>query len=177
MIPPLDKFTEAMEKAGGNVTLVAKAFSVTRHTVYDWMAKDPEYKKVLDDARGSFLDEALTSARILVRGIPDIQEVSDGGKIVKRQVGWITPPDSGMTRYILGTLGRNDGFGEHLEVDTNIKRTETISMTPEEAREQLRQIQTAAYGRPLTQEEENAVMEKVMDGDYSFLPPGIERNI
>ena len=121
MIPPIEKFREAMEKAGGNVTLVAKAFNVQRHTVYDWMAKDPEYKRILDDARGSFLDEALTSARILVRGIPDIQEVSEGGKIVKRQVGWITPPDSGMTRYILGTLGRNDGFGERLEVDTTVK--------------------------------------------------------
>lgn len=125
MIPPIEKFKEAMEKAGGNVTLVAKAFSVQRHTIYDWMAKDPEYKKVLDDSRGSFLDEAITSARILVRGIPDIQEVTEGGKTVKRQVGWITPPDSGMTRYILGTLGRNDGFGERIEVDASVKSSYT----------------------------------------------------
>ena len=39
---PLEKFTEAMNKAA------------------------------LDDARGAFLDEALASARILVRSIPDI---------------------------------------------------------------------------------------------------------
>lgn len=140
MIPPIGKFKEAMEKAGGNVTLVAKAFNVQRHTVYDWMAKDPEYKKILEDARGNFLDEALASARILVRGIPDIQEVTVGDKVVKRQVGWITPPDSGMTRYILGTLGRNEGFGEHIEVDTNIKGT-VKSMTPEEARELIKEIE------------------------------------
>ena len=140
MIPPLDKFTEAMNKAGGNVTLVAKAFRVERHTVYDWMNRKPEYKQVLDDARGSFLDEALTSARILVRGIPDIQEVNEGGKMVKKQVGWITPPDSGMTRYILGTLGRADGFGEKIEVDANIKGS-VKSMTPKEASAFIREIE------------------------------------
>lgn len=131
MRPPLDKFTEAMNKAGGNVSLVARAFGVQRHTVYDWM-KDPEYKQVLDDARGTFLDEALSSARILVRGIPDVQN----GK----QVGWITPPDSGMTRYILGTLGRKDGFGERLDVTTNgesVNRNLTFSheiKSPEDAK-------------------------------------------
>ncbi|MGM9685148.1 MAG: hypothetical protein ACI3YI_02850 [Bacteroidaceae bacterium] len=109
MIPTIDKFQEAMDKAGGNVTAVARAFGVRRSAVYEWL-KSPEYKQVLDDARGSFLDEALTSARILVRGIPDIQN----GK----QIGWITPPDSGMVRYILGTLGRSEGFGERIDVTT-----------------------------------------------------------
>lgn len=118
MIPPLEKFTEAMNKAGGNVTLVAKAFGVQRHTVYDWMNNNPEYKEALDDARGAFLDEALASARILVRGIPDLVKDPDGKT---RQVGWITPPDSGMTRYIIGTLGRKEGLGEHIDVTTNGK--------------------------------------------------------
>ena len=99
-----------MDKSGGNVSAVARAFGVRRGTVYEWL-QIPEYKQVLDDARGSFLDEALTSARILVRGIPDV--------VNGKQVGWITPPDSGMTRYILGTLGRNEGFGERIDVTTN----------------------------------------------------------
>ena len=131
-----------MEKAGGNVTLVAKAFNVQRHTVYDWMGKDPEYKKILDDSRGSFLDEALTSARILVRGIPDIQEVSEGGKIVKRQVGWITPPDSGMVRYVLGTLGRNEGFGEKQEVEMKVGMQER-ELSREEAIALIKEIEAS----------------------------------
>ena len=53
-----------------SVTLVAKAFGVRRNTIYVWMNENPEYKAALEDARGSFLDEALASARILVRGIP-----------------------------------------------------------------------------------------------------------
>lgn len=120
-----------MNKAGGNVTLVAKAFGVQRHTVYDWM-KTPEYKQVLDDARGAFLDEALTSARVLVRGVPDVVKDPDGKT---RQVGWLVPPDSGMTRYVLGTLGRREGFGERLDVTTNGESINPRSMTPDEARD------------------------------------------
>lgn len=140
MRPTIEMFTEAMTKAGGNVSAVAKAFGVQRCAVYEWM-KDPEYRQVLDDARGSFLDEALTSARILVRGIPDIQN----GK----QVGWIVPPDSGMTRYILGTLGRNEGFGEHIEV----KQT-SGNYDPSTAKKDLKEMERQLYGRALTEEEE-----------------------
>ncbi|MBR0117045.1 MAG: hypothetical protein IJM04_07145 [Prevotella sp.] len=137
MRPPLDKFTEAMMKAGGNVTLVAKAFGVYRHTVYNWMNDNPDYKAALDDARGAFLDEALASARILVRGIPDVVKDPDGKT---RQVGWITPPDSGMTRYIIGTLGRKEGLGEQIEIDAKMN-VAPKSMTPEEAREYISRIE------------------------------------
>lgn len=124
-------------KAGGNVTLVAKAFGVYRHTVYNWMNDNPDYKAALDDARGAFLDEALASARILVRGIPDVVKDPDGKT---RQVGWITPPDSGMTRYIIGTLGRKEGLGEQIEIDAKMN-VAPKSMTPEEAREYISRIE------------------------------------
>ena len=117
-----------MNKAGGNVTLVAKAFGVQRHTVYDWM-KVPEYKQVLDDARGMFLDEAIASARVLVRGIPEIQN----GK----QVGYIVPPNPMMVKYVCCTLGRSEGFGENLDVTTNGESLKPKCMTPEEARDFL----------------------------------------
>lgn len=121
-----------MNKAGGNVTLVAKAFNVQRHVIYNWMNDNPEYKAVLEDARGSFLDEALTSARILVRGIPDMVKDEDGKS---RQVGWITPPDSGMVRYVLGTLGRKEGFGERIEVAANVQSREERILSDQAARD------------------------------------------
>lgn len=92
--------------------MVAKAFGVQRSTVYDWV-KDEDYKQVLDDSRGELLDIAIVSAKILARGIP---EVVDG-----KQVGWITPPDPGTVKYLLGTLGRREGFGESIDVTTNGK--------------------------------------------------------
>lgn len=132
MRPPLDKFTEAMTKAGGNVSAVAKAFGVQRCAVYEWM-KSPEYRQVLDDSRGSFFDEVLTTSRIVARGIPDIQN----GK----QTGWITPPDSGMLRYLLGTLGRNEGFAERLEVDTTVSTKDYHPRDPQDAKDYLEFLQ------------------------------------
>ena len=132
MRPPIDKFTEAMTKAGGNVSAVAKAFGVQRCVVYKWM-EDPEYRQVLDDARGSFFDEVLTTSRIVARGIPDVQ---DG-----KQIGWITPPDSGMLRYLLGTLGRFEGFGEHLDVTTNGESLNSKTLTPSEAKELIAKLE------------------------------------
>ena len=58
-----------------------------------------------------------------------------------RQVGWITPPDSGMTRYIIGTLGRKEGLGEHLDVTTNGESIISHKMTPEEAKEFLVELE------------------------------------
>ena len=132
MRPPLEKFTEAMTKAGGNVSAVAKAFGVQRCTVYEWM-EDPEYKKALDDARGSFFDEVLTTSRIVARGIPDV--------VNGKQVGWITPPDSGMLRYLLGTLGRNEGFGERIDVTTNGERIGSRVMTPKDAKDFIAELE------------------------------------
>lgn len=130
MKPVIEKFTEVMTKAGGNVSAVAKAFGVNRSTVYEWM-QDPEYKQVLDDARGSFFDEVLTTSRVVARGIPDIQN--------GRQVGWITPPDSGMLRYLLGTLGRLEGFGETIEIKADV--TKRVGLTPQEAKDLIRRFE------------------------------------
>lgn len=113
MIPPIEKFKEAMIKYRGNLSQVARAFSVSRHAVYDWMKKNPEYKEVLDDARGEFLDDVISTARLLATGIP--LKDADGNF-----AGYQIPPDPSMCRFILSTLGRSDGFGERIEVQTSI---------------------------------------------------------
>ena len=113
MIPPIEKFKEAMVKNRGNLSQVARAFSVSRHTVYEWMKKNPEYKTVLDDARGEFLDDVISTARLLATGIP--LKDADGNF-----AGYQIPPDPSMCRFILSTLGRSEGFGEKVEVRANL---------------------------------------------------------
>ncbi len=113
MKPKLEKFREAAEKCGGNITKIAKAFNRTRGQVYEWMRKDAEFKAVIDDSRGSMVDDCISIAHILAKGIPDIQD----GKMV----GWIERPDASMVRFILSTQGRKEGFGENLDVTTNGK--------------------------------------------------------
>lgn len=134
MIPPIEKFKEAMTKYRGNLSQVAKAFGVSRHAVYDWINKNSEYKNALDDARGEFLDEVVATARVVALGIP---LKDDNGNFAGYQI----PPDGSMLRYLLSTLGRSEGFGEHIDVTTDGKALNGITLTPQEAREYIRQIE------------------------------------
>lgn len=134
MIPPIEKFKEAMTKYRGNLSQVARVFGVSRHAVYDWMNKNPEYKAVLNDARGEFLDEVISTARVVALGIP---LKDDKGNFAGYQV----PPDGSMLRYLLSTLGRTEGFGEHIDVTTDGKALSGITLTPEQARDYIRQIE------------------------------------
>lgn len=113
MKPKKEVFQECVSKYGGNLTNVAKAFGVQRLQVYRWMHEDEEFKSIVDDARMSLFDECLSTARVVSLGIPEIVN----GKIV----GWVERPDSGMLRYLLGTLGRNEGFGEKQEIELSGK--------------------------------------------------------
>ena len=92
--PTIQKFVEAMTKCRGNLSQVAKGFGVSRHAVYDWIHKDPEFKIALDDSRGEFLDEVISTARIVALGIP--LKDADGNF-----AGYQTPPDGSMLRYLL----------------------------------------------------------------------------
>ena len=134
MIPPLEKFKEAMTKYRGNLSQVARAFGVSRHAVYDWINKNSEYKNALDDARGEFLDEVVATARVVALGIP---LKDDNGNFAGYQI----PPDGSMLRYLMSTLGRSEGFGEHIDVTTDGKALNGITLTPQEAREYIRQIE------------------------------------
>ncbi len=133
MTPPIEKFREAMTKCRGNVSQVAKAFGVTRGTVHRWINENPEFAEVRDDTRGEFLDEVIATARIVALGIP--MKDANGNF-----AGYQVPPDSGMLRYLLGTLGRNDGFGEKLEVEANVKGA-VKTYTPQEARDIIAKIE------------------------------------
>lgn len=106
--PKIDVFREVLRKSGGNLTRVAATFKVARKTVYQWAKEDTEFKDAISDERGSLVDECLVSARVLALGIPEKDE--DGNFI-----GWRERPDGNMVRYLLSTLGRNEGFGEEPE--------------------------------------------------------------
>ena len=76
--------------------------------------EDSDFKDAISDERGSLVDECLVSARVLALGIP---EKDENGNFV----GWRERPDGYMIRYLLSTLGKNEGFGESVDVTTNGK--------------------------------------------------------
>lgn len=107
--PDISEFREVLRKTGGNITKTAATFNVARKTVYQWASEDTEFNDAIKDARGSLVDECLVSARVLALGIPERDK--DGNF-----VGWVERPDGNMLRYLLSTLGRNEGFGESVDV-------------------------------------------------------------
>lgn len=119
MRPTKEAFQKAVEQYGGNLTLVAKSFGISRTHIYTWINENPEFKEIVDDSRGSIFDECLSTARVMARGIPDIQD----GKLV----GYIREPDGAMCRYLMSTLGKKEGFGESIDVTTNGKDISTLN--------------------------------------------------
>ena len=109
MLPELKKFREAAEACHGNYSRIADAFGVTRQTVYNWCKEDPDFKEVVNDCKMRLFDQALDAARALTVGIP---KIGVNGQLL----GWIERPDGQMVRYILSTLGKNEGFTERKEL-------------------------------------------------------------
>lgn len=127
--PKIDVFREVLRKSGGNLTRVAATFKVAGKTVYQWAKEDTEFKDTISDERGSLVDECLVSARVLALGIPEKDE--DGNFI-----GWRERPDGNMVRYLLSTLGRNEGFGDIQKLDGDMNQPEAPrTLTKEEAKE------------------------------------------
>lgn len=110
--PEFEQFKEIADACQGNYTKIAQAFQVSRQTVYNWCASDKQFKEIADDYKMRLYDDALTSARALCVGVPKIDAA---GKFV----GWIERPDPQTVRYLLSTLGKNEGFTERHDITSN----------------------------------------------------------
>jgi len=111
MKPSLDEFRELMRKSGGNLTNAARMINVTRQTVWGWTKSDPEFQEVLTDERKRVFDKCLDVAYAVAMGVPKID------KQTGTMEGWVEKPDANMLRYLLSTLGRDEGFGERTSVN------------------------------------------------------------
>ncbi len=130
--PTISKFREVLRKTGGNITKAAAAFKVNRGTIYNWTKEDEAFMQALKDERGALVDECLASARILALGIP---ERDDKGNFT----GWLERPDGNMLRYLLSTLGKDEGFVESMDITTNGKEI-TLPRLSEMDIEELKRI-------------------------------------
>ena len=109
--PNFDEFADAIRKTGGNLTQTAGILGVTRQTIHNWIREDEMFKAAVKDSRMKLFDQCLDAARIIALGIPHIDPAT--GHII----GWKEKPDGQMLRYMLSTLGREEGFGESVNVN------------------------------------------------------------
>lgn len=118
--PNLEQFKTAVEACRGTIGKVAETLGVNRTTIYKWCNDDEKYAQVIEDVRGKALDEYLKSARILALGIPKLDDK-------KNVIGWKERPDGQMLRYLIGIYGRNEGFGESIDITS---KGESIKTDP-----------------------------------------------
>ena len=109
--PNFDEFEDAIRKTGGNLTQTAGILGVTRQTIHNWIREDEMFKAAVKDSRMKLFDQCLDAARIIALGIPHIDPAT--GHII----GWKEKPDGQMLRYMLSTPGREEGFGESVNVN------------------------------------------------------------
>lgn len=147
MIPDLETFRRAVRQYRGNLSKVADAFGVTRTTVGNWR-RDPEYAAVVEDARKRLFDDCLSSAEVLAKGVLAYNEETDPetGEKKKVVVGWQRPPDGNMLRYLIGFLGRDEGFDPNPEqgrAQTDIVPTVNVNVVYTDKKDLEMQEQTA----------------------------------
>lgn len=118
--PNVEVLKQALEKTRGNLTNTAKLLGVDRVTLWRWAKDDPEYKDAISNSRKGKLDQFITTAELLALGIPDIDPET------KKVVGWVEKPDAGMLKFFMSTLGRDEGFGDNLDLTTNGKDINSV---------------------------------------------------
>lgn len=118
--PDIDTFRAVAVSNGGMLSAIAKALDVTRQAVHKWVENDPDFKEIIREQRMVVVDECFSTARLLAKGKPII----DG----KTFVGWEIPPDGNMIRFLLDRLGKEEGFGEEVKVDANVRVQGSVSI-------------------------------------------------
>lgn len=108
--PSLDEFVDFLRKTGGNLTQTAGIMGVSRQTIHRWMREDEEFKAAVQNERKALFDKCLDVSSIVALGVP-ILDPQTGAFM-----GWRERPDGNMLRYLMSTLGRDEGFGEQTTV-------------------------------------------------------------
>ena len=105
--PKKAKMLKALEKSLGVVTSACKMANVGRTTYYEWLDKDPEFKKAVDDFNNIALDFAESKLYELIqegnvtatifylktkgkkRGYIERQEIAHEGVLESKVIEWV----------------------------------------------------------------------------------------
>lgn len=112
--PDINQLEKVLKATGGNISEAARAMGVSRKILRRWCNDDEEFADALYEARMNTFDKAFSTAQALAFGVP----IMEKGKFV----GWQEHPDPQMVRYLLATLGRDEGFSEEVTVNHKVAK-------------------------------------------------------
>lgn len=105
--PKKEELLKALEKSLGVVTTACKMARVGRTTFYEWLEKDSDFKKVVDDIKNVALDYAESKLYELIkdgnvtatifylktkgkkRGYIERQEIAHEGVLESKVIEWV----------------------------------------------------------------------------------------
>lgn len=108
--PTLKRFKELSAKHNGNQTKIAEEIGVSRITIHYWCKADEEWANVIKNERCKSFDSVYKSAVQLATGVPKYNKKGEF-------IGWKERPDATISKYLLGVLGREEGFTETTRVE------------------------------------------------------------
>ena len=118
--PPIEEIAAALEKTKGHITNTAKLLGVTRATIWRWAKEQPDIAELISEKRKETLDNCISVATMVALGIPIRNEKG-------ALEGWQERPDPNMLKYLISTLGRDEGFGESVELEHKVTKGIDIS--------------------------------------------------
>lgn len=124
MKPKISRFEEVARACDGNISSIADGLGVNRSTIHRWIYSDQAFARIVEDCRGRLLDRCIKTAGLLANGIPRYDEKGEF-------CGWKVAPEPRTLNYLLGTLGRKEGFGESLDITSNGESIKTEPITIE----------------------------------------------
>lgn len=130
----------ALKKTLGNITESANMVGMDRDNHYVWLRKYPEYKKAFEQIQESNLDfvEGKMYKRINGYEHPDTKVFLYKGKVITKETVKHYPPDSGLIKFYLETIGKSRGYIPRIE---NINKTvEEFDKTEEDLIKELEQL-------------------------------------
>jgi transposase-like protein len=133
--PGITAFEKAAKAYRGNISEIAKLFDVSRATMHAWITTDEQFAEILQSERKRLFDYCLSMAEVVALGI---LKKNEKGEVV----GWEERPDSNMLRYLLSSLGKNEGFGEKTEVEISGGAPIVGIMLPDNKRGKIVEIET-----------------------------------
>lgn len=122
--PSKKKLEEAIVKHDGIIVDIAKAFSVHRRTVYNWINADESLKQLVEDGKNELVDLAKKGLRYHLE------------KNSEKSI-----------HFVLERLGRKDGFGKMIQVKETSKFEEAMEeMSDEELTDLLKKTNEKLNG-------------------------------
>ena len=115
----------ALEKKLGIVTDACKEIGIARSTFYEWVKKDDEFAKKVDDISEVALDFAESKLFQKMGGIM-VEKNTPNGLVV-----YEVPPSDTALIFYLKTKGKKRGYIERQEIDQKIVREKQFYVLPD----------------------------------------------